>query len=229
MEKQKKSFGTIALVVLLLIVTVVSLILATYAWAKYTTTNTSNATANVAKWNVSFTPDNSTFTGHYSHVVEGKIAPGTTGTFTVTPVPADTEVCFNYTIKIDSIDFMNGTSDTPLADSTVLDGSITLANLRSHIVFTSGNIDLTDGTNSISGTYNLGDGANSGSGTHNNSTGAALANASHTITWTWAFSGSGNYDEVDTAAGKYADANGLRMKVNYSATAVQVEPNATNH
>ena len=36
MEKQKKSVGTIALVVLLLIVTIASLVLATYAWSTYT-------------------------------------------------------------------------------------------------------------------------------------------------------------------------------------------------
>lgn len=234
MEKQKKSVGTIALVILLLIVTVVSLILATYAWAKYTTTQSSNATAPVAKWNVSFTPDNSTFVGHYSHVVDGKIAPGTTGTFDITVVPSTTEVCFNYTIKIDSVQFLNG--ETVLPDSTVLKertaeegGNITLGMFRSHIVFKdSANNDITDGTNVISGTYDLG-------GTHNSTTGAALT-GTNTVTWTWAYEqGTGaaatTYDEIDTAAGEYAakTGNDFKMKVNYTATAVQVEPNAANH
>lgn len=232
-NKQKKSVGTIALVILLLIVTIVSIVLATYAWAKYTTTASSNATAPVAKWDVSFTPDNSSFTGSYSHVVTGKIAPGTSGTFTVTPDPGDTEVCFTYTITMDGIQFL-GANDAVLPDSTVIDDNgtandatddITLADLKGHIHITNAsNVDVTNGT-STSGTYDL--------GSHNSTTGAALDSASQTFTWSWPYelttgtdAEKAAYDKIDTAAGKYANTNGLKMKVNYTATAVQVQPQA---
>lgn len=245
-NKQKKSVGTIALVILLLIVTIVSIVLATYAWAKYTTTSgPQSATATVAKWDVSFTPGNDTFTGSYSHVVTGKIAPGTSGTFTVTPVPGDTEVCFNYTIKIDSVQFL-APDDSVLPDTTTLDNNgtpevttddITLADLRSHIRFTNAaGTDVTDGA-LTSGTYNL--------GSHNSTTGAALnPTGAQTFTWNWPYElttagateeEKAAYDKIDTAAGKYSDehatatVNGLRMKVNYTATAVQVDPANANH
>lgn len=248
-NKQKKSVGTIALVILLLIVTIVSIVLATYAWAKYTTTESSNATATVAKWNVDFTQGNNTFTGTYSHVVEGKIAPGTSGSFTVTPVPGDTEVCFDYTIKIDKVDFISPTGDV-LPETTVLDNNgtpedttddIKLSQLRSHIRFTNAaGVDVTDGA-LTSGTYNL--------GSHNSTTGAALnPTGAQTFTWNWPYELTTDgateeekaaYDKIDTAAGKYSNdntatvegtsINGLRMKVNYTATAVQVEPNSDNH
>ena len=56
MEKQKKSVGTTLLVILLLIVTIAALVLATYAWAKYTEKVAENtASVQVAKWNVNAT------------------------------------------------------------------------------------------------------------------------------------------------------------------------------
>lgn len=221
MEKQNKSIGKTVLVVLLLIVTIVSLILATYAWAKYTTTESGNATAQVAKWNVSFTSQDDTFVGNYSHVVTQKIAPGTEGTFDVTVNPNNTEVCFDYTIKIDSVQFLND-ADAVLPDSTVLDGTITLGQLRSHIRFTNeAGTDVTEGA-LTSGTFDL--------TTHNTGT-AANTDGTETFKWTWPYNTTASeteaisaYDAIDTAAGKYASANGLKMKVNYTVTAVQVQP-----
>lgn len=239
-QKQKKSVGTIALVVLLLIVTIASLVLATYAWAKYTSKESSNATATVAKWNVDFTQENSTFVGHYNHVVDTKIAPGTEGTFDITVVPNNTEVCFNYTIKIDSVEFYNGT--TKLEDTALLFGSettedtsddVTLAQFRSHIKFyDSNNVDITDGSHVISGTYNLAD------HTANNTSAPGTVTGTNTVTWKWPYqlttgtdTEKAEYDRIDTAAGKYADStNGnFKMKVNYTATAVQVDPASANH
>ena len=224
--ENKKSTGKTALIVLLLIVTIASLVLATYAWAKYTTTESGSATAQVANWDVSFTSADDTFTGTYSHVVTGKIAPGTTGTFDVTVNPGDTEVCFNYTMKIDSVQFLNG-SDAVLPDDTEIADGITLADVKSHIKFT--NAAGTDVTNGAvtSGTFDL--------TSHNT---APAANASNTdgketFTWTWPYEGTATeaaeiaaYDAIDTAAGEYATANGLKMKVNYTVTAVQVQPNS---
>ena len=221
MENQKKSKGMTALVVLLLIVTIAALVLATYAWAKYTSSTNNTATAQVAKWNVTFTPDNNSFIGTYSHVVPERIAPGMTGTFDITVVPNDTEVCFNYEIKIDSVQFL-GDGDTVLPDSTVLDGTITLADFRSHITFKdSSNTDLTNGTNTIHGTFDL--------GTHN--TAPATSTGVNTVTWSWPYNTTDTanmaaYDAIDTAAGKYAAAHTFKMKVNYTVTATQVQPTA---
>ena len=235
-QKQKKSVGTIALVVLLLIVTIASLVLATWAWAKYTSKASSNAEATVARWDVSFTPGNSTFVGHYNHVVDTKIAPGTEGTFDVTVVPNDTEVCFNYTIKIDSVEFYNGT--TKLEDTDLLFGSdttedtsddVTLGQFRSHIKFYNGTTDITNGTNVISGTYDL------KNHTANNTSAPGTAPGKETVTWKWLYNPTtgedAEYDRIDTAAGRYAEStNGnFKMKVNYTATAVQVDPASTNH
>ena len=101
MEKQKKSVGTIALVILLLIVTIVSLVLATYAWAKYTTTLPQTSTnAVVAKWNVAGNSTNLTWSQTFSHVVESRLAPGTHGTIPVNFEVTGTEVDVDYTITL---------------------------------------------------------------------------------------------------------------------------------
>lgn len=100
MEKQNKSMGATLLVVLLLIVTIVSLVLATYAWAKYTTTVDGNATAVVAKWNVTGNSTDLTWTKEFTHVVADRLAPGTNGTIPVSLEINDTEVDVQYTITL---------------------------------------------------------------------------------------------------------------------------------
>lgn len=272
MEKQKKSYGAIALVILLLILTIVSLILATYAWAKYTSTRTGSATAQVAQWDVTFEDNaNGSLTHTASHVVDGKIAPGTDGTFGVTVKPSSSEVCFNYSIQITGIDFI-APDNSVLPLSTVLDNNgttndatddIKLSDLKSHIMIKDTNAsgtDLTSGANVISGTYDL------TGNSHNGSAYSTATNTTKTIYWTWPFeltdaqakanveakaghSGEATaeeiaaekaaYNKIDTAAGEYSNAhavtsnnvttNGLRLKITYTATAVQVQPGAQNH
>lgn len=100
MEKQNKSAGKTALIVLLLIVTIVSLVLATYAWAKYTTTTEGNATAVVAKWNVAGNSTDLTWSKTFTHVVAERLAPGTNGTIPVSFGINDTEVDVEYTITL---------------------------------------------------------------------------------------------------------------------------------
>lgn len=101
MENNKKSTGKTVLVVLLLIITIVSIVLATYAWAKYTTTIEGNSTGVVAKWNVSGNVANEIkWSKTYNHVVENRLAPGTTGIIPVTFGINDTEVDVKYTISI---------------------------------------------------------------------------------------------------------------------------------
>lgn len=104
-NKQTKFNGKTALIVFLLLVTIVAVILATYAWAKYTETFDGEATAQVAKWNVSATSGNLTFAKTFTNVVEpNKLAPGTNGSFTANLDVTGTEVDVRYTIKVVSIE-----------------------------------------------------------------------------------------------------------------------------
>ncbi len=100
MENKKKNTGAIALVVLLLIVTIASLVLATYAWAKYTTTTSGETTAVVAKWNVSGNSSDLTWSKTFTHVVAERLAPGTNGTIPVSFGINDTEVDVDYVITL---------------------------------------------------------------------------------------------------------------------------------
>lgn len=100
MENKKKNTGAIALVVLLLIVTIASLVLATYAWAKYTTTTSGETTAVVAKWNVSGSSSDLTWSKTFTHVVAERLAPGTNGTIPVEFGINDTEVDVDYVITL---------------------------------------------------------------------------------------------------------------------------------
>ena len=101
MEKQNKSKNTTMLVILLLLVTIASVILATYAWAKYTSSiNGTATTAVVAKWNVNGSSTDLTWSKEFEHVVSEKLAPGTNGTIPVTFGIGDTEVDVKYTITL---------------------------------------------------------------------------------------------------------------------------------
>ncbi len=125
-QKQKKSVGTVLLVILLLIVTIASLILATYAWAKYTSSDTATASADVAKWNVTFSAeDNNKIVKKYDHVVEDKLAPGTSGSFDIGLNINDTEVDVDYVIDItgvtDKPQHLNFYRDESHKDKIVLD------------------------------------------------------------------------------------------------------------
>lgn len=232
-KKQKKSVGTIALVVLLLIVTIASLVLATYAWAKYTSKTEGTAQAEVAKWDVTFSDADTNFVGTYTHITANKIAPGSSGTFDITVAPGNTETCFNYVIKIDSFEFVDENGDV-LPTSTVLEAAsattaaidgvisdVTIADLRSHIVVTDVDSSTALNTNStVNGAWHI-----------NGCADASSNDLSKTISWAWAYEGTGDaaaqaaYDVVDTAAGRYVAAgNTLRLKFNYTITATQVAP-----
>lgn len=97
-QKQRKSSGTSTLVILLLIVTIISLALATLAWARYTTVNSGTAEGVVAKWNVEFVPGTDLFTETFPHVVEDRLAPGTNGKLDMNVTSKGTETDFDYRI-----------------------------------------------------------------------------------------------------------------------------------
>jgi len=99
-EKKNKS----SLIALLLVLVIAIIVLASYAWARYTTIKTNSSTAAVARWDVALTPDNDHFITQYPTLVEAnKIAPGTSGTLTFTVSDANTDVAYDYLAKIANI------------------------------------------------------------------------------------------------------------------------------
>lgn len=105
MENNKKSVGKTVLIVALLIVTIAALVLATYAWAKYTSTTDGTATAQVAKWNVNATTGNLTFSKTFTHVIDpNKLAPGTNGSIEAGLDVTGTEVDVKYTVTLVSVE-----------------------------------------------------------------------------------------------------------------------------
>lgn len=133
MEKKKNNTGVIALTVLLVIVTIASLVAATYAWAKYTSTTTGSTTAVVAKWNVAGSSKDLTWSKTYTHVVAQKLAPGTSGTIPVTFGISDTEVDVHYKITLVSAEnkptnlkfYTDSTKKTPVSvGGTAYEGTI---------------------------------------------------------------------------------------------------------
>lgn len=100
---QNKSTGKTVLIVLLLLVTIASLILATFAWARYTTIEVGGATATAAKWDVEFEKGTSIFTQQFTHVVDNKLAPGTYGQFDMKINSEKTETAFDYQISMSKL------------------------------------------------------------------------------------------------------------------------------
>lgn len=103
MNNETKFSKKTLLIVLLLLITIASVIIATFAWSKYVTTVDGTATAQVAKWNVSANTEDLKFEKTYTHVVEKKIAPGTKGEFSASLDVTGTEVDVDYTITINKI------------------------------------------------------------------------------------------------------------------------------
>ena len=104
-EKEKQSKGTTILVVALVLITIASLILATFAWARYATEiNAPEVTAVAAKWNITGNSSNLTWSRTFEHVVSERLAPGTNGTIPVSFSVNDTEVDVHYKITIVSVE-----------------------------------------------------------------------------------------------------------------------------
>ena len=100
--------------IVLTVVTIVSLAVGLFAWSRYTTTQSGNATASVAKWNfnLSLKSGTTSVSGNSSldlattqyaastHVAEGRIAPGTSGQFDIEIDTSGTEVSMVYDVTI---------------------------------------------------------------------------------------------------------------------------------
>lgn len=107
MEKDKKNYGKSILVVLLLLITMVALVFATYAWARYTSTASGNVRANIARWDVTLTSEQTRFVRNYEHVVTGKMAPGTEGQIDIALAANDTDVNFDFELALNDINDLN--------------------------------------------------------------------------------------------------------------------------
>lgn len=100
--------------IMLTVVMIVSLAIGLFAWSKYTATQSGSANAVVAKWNfnLSLKSGATTVTGNQTlnladtldqettHVANGKIAPGTSGTFDIEIDTSGTEVSMVYDVTI---------------------------------------------------------------------------------------------------------------------------------
>ncbi|MBR1654304.1 MAG: hypothetical protein IJ690_05080 [Clostridia bacterium] len=238
-QNKKNNAGTIALVVLLLIVTIAALILATYAWAKYSATPEVNtATANVAHWNVSLGSNNSSFVQTYNHVVNTKIAPGTKGSFEVEISGlADTEVCVAYQVTLDSVTFTPGSSISHLKffkEASYENEIVPNGTSGSNIAF-AGTIDLDDheGTPANNAANDVNTVGAKGTVTDGKLT--------KTIYWVWPYdydeannitAYQGNieatpeaYDATDTAVG---EGGVTSMSLAFTVKAWQVDPGASD-
>lgn len=203
-NKQTKSTGKTALIVFLLLVTIVAVILATYAWAKYTETFNGEATANVAKWNVTATPGTEMFSKTFEHVVDKKMAPGTSGSLEASLDVTGTEVDVEYTITLVSVEATEGSVIPTNLVLKAADGTVIYKN-KAIVTDTNGVI--------ATGTIPAG------------STGES-AKVKQALSWEWPFE-TGTSDEEkktnniqDTNDGKTAGS----FKVTYKIDAVQVEP-----
>ena len=200
--ENKTSIGTTVLIVILLLITVAALILATYAWAKYTSTGGGEATAQVAKWNVTVSADTSKFQQTYSHVLADRIAPGTSGQLDATVnVGEDTEVDVDYKIFIEDV-------TVEFAET----GATGTAAIPKNMIFkdstgkTIAHTDLKAGTEIASGRVEIGEGK---------------SDVTTALTWDWPYeTDNGSGDAQDTIDGQ----NPVKITVTYKVDAWQVEP-----
>ena len=114
-EKQKSTTKQTAtktrnkpVIILLALLLITAIVFSMYAYAKYKTTLTGNGTATVAKWSFKVNGqtqtipdiDLATTMKENNNVVEGKLAPGTEGSFDLNLDATGSEVAIDYNIKL---------------------------------------------------------------------------------------------------------------------------------
>ncbi len=114
-EKQKSTTKQTAtktrnkpVIILLALLLITAIAFSMYAYAKYKTTLTGNGTATVAKWSFKVNGQTQTIPNidlattmkENNNVVEGKIAPGTEGSFDLNLDATGSEVAIDYNIKL---------------------------------------------------------------------------------------------------------------------------------
>ena len=111
-QEKKKNKGLNILIVLLLTITIVASSIGLYAWAKYTSSESGEATAQVAKWHFELKGNGTeeteqgikfpiTRTDKNTTVANDRLAPGTFGQFDVIIDTTNTEVSYVYDIYIE--------------------------------------------------------------------------------------------------------------------------------
>lgn len=123
--KRSNNTGVIIILVILLIAV---LAFGIWAWSKYTTTIDGNATATVAKWNFGTTTtltdldlarsNGAVVFDDVNNIATDRIAPGTSGHFTVALDTTGTEVALQYTIDITGMETTKPTNLHFYSDSS---------------------------------------------------------------------------------------------------------------
>ncbi len=110
-QEKKKNKGLNILIVLLLTITIVASSIGLYAWAKYTSSESGEATAQVAKWYFDLKGNGTDETDtidfgatKYDHVANNKIAPGTSGQIDMVIDTTGTEVSLVYDVVVSLTD-----------------------------------------------------------------------------------------------------------------------------
>ena len=188
-EKQTKTVNQKAVLhsiaMILAVITIVSIAVGLFAWSKYTATQNGHASVDIAKWNFDLKlrqgKQGATATAgpidlattSYTHVADGKIAPGTSGEFEIIVNTQGTEVSLTY------------------------DTTVSIANCPRNIVFYKkgpGESEFTQisagGENTYNRVLNF--------GKYVSKEDAANGNFVETIKWDWPYTGT-----VDNSATKY--------------------------
>lgn len=150
-----KKNRTTRLVVLVLFLAIVTAVIISGTFAKYTTSVNGTGSATVAKWAVALKADGESFTDGKTFtladttvnnkVAEGKIAPGTDGSFSLSIDATGSEVAIHYVVEISSLTnvptnlkfYKNSISDENVIsvsdDKFVIEGDIALADVATEV------------------------------------------------------------------------------------------------
>ncbi|MDR0978902.1 MAG: hypothetical protein LBL91_03055 [Lachnospiraceae bacterium] len=111
MEKGSKK--NVILIVVLILLTIAAVILATWSYARYISVVNADGTATVARWSFTATNGEATLdtialedTTLNSKVADGKIAPGTDGSFNIVVDGSGSEVAIEYSIELSNFQDM---------------------------------------------------------------------------------------------------------------------------
>ena len=150
-----KKNRTTRLIVLVLFLAIVTAVIISGTFAKYTTSVNGTGSATVAKWSVALKADGADFTEGktftladttlHDKVVDGKIAPGTDGSFSLAIDATGSEVAIHYVLEISSLsnvptnlkfykDSIATENEISVADSKfTIEGDIALADVGTEV------------------------------------------------------------------------------------------------
>lgn len=109
-QTKSRDAGLFIVVIMLIVITMISSSIGLFAWAKYISSQSGNATAPIAKWHFNLKTGEYTLNGpqlltltrtdNYTHVEEGKLAPGTSGVLPIIVDTTGTETDLTYDVII---------------------------------------------------------------------------------------------------------------------------------